>query len=86
MFWGYFSWRRKGPCYIWKVKIKKERKTAKEEINVWNFYEEAYPDESFVFNAVYGKRQRRAKKKKIDWYKYGIIIFEKKFLFFVFKY
>ena len=65
MFWGCFFWHRKGPCHIWKVEMEKERKAAKEEIDVWNlamesvlrqFYEEVYLDEFFVFNAVYGKR------------------------------
>ena len=75
--------------------MEKERKAAKEKIDVWNLamksvlrqlHEEIYPDEFFVFNAVYGKRQRRAKKRGIDWYRYDIIIFKKKLLSFAFKY
>jgi hypothetical protein len=94
MFWGCFSWYRKGPCHIWKVEMEKERKAAKEEIDAWNLamepvfrqlHEETYPDKFFVFGAAYGKRQRRAKKERIDWYRYGNIILEKKFLPFAFK-
>ena len=94
MFWGCFSWHRKGPCHIWKVEMEKERKAAKEEIDAWNLamepvlrqlHEEAHPDEPFVFDAAHGKRQRRAKKGGIDWYRYGTIILEKKLLPFAFK-
>jgi len=55
--------------------MEKERKAAKEEIDVWNlamesvlrqFYEEVYLDEFFVFNAAHSKRQRRAKKREIN--------------------
>jgi len=75
--------------------MEKKRKAAKKEIDAWNLamepvlrqlYKEAHPDESFVFDAAHGKRQRRAKKGGIDWYRYGTIIFEKKLLPFAFKY
>ena len=75
--------------------MEKERNAAKKKINIWNLaiepvlrqlYEEAHPDEPFVFDAAYSKRQRRAKKGGIDWYRYGIIILKKKLLFFAFKY
>ena len=75
MFWGCFSWHRKGPCHIWKVEMEKERKAAKEEIDAWNLamepilrqlHKETHPDESFVFDAAHGKRQRRAKKGGIN--------------------
>ena len=32
MFWGYFSYDKKGPCYIWKPETKKEREIAKKEL------------------------------------------------------
>ena len=32
MFWGCFSWDRKGPCHIWTAETAAERKQADEEL------------------------------------------------------
>ena len=75
--------------------MEKERKAAKEKINVQNLamepvlrqlYKEAHPDKSFIFDAAYDKRQRHAKKGEINWYRYDTIILKKKLLPFAFKY
>ena len=29
MFWAYFSYDEKGPCYVWEEKTKKEKEEAK---------------------------------------------------------
>jgi hypothetical protein len=36
MFWGCFSYDKKGPCYIWKVETQKEKEEAKRELAVVN--------------------------------------------------
>jgi hypothetical protein len=36
MFWGCFLYNWKGPCYIWKDKIDKEKQEAKEWIKQKN--------------------------------------------------
>jgi len=32
MFWGAFTYNRKGPCYIWALETKKERFIATAEV------------------------------------------------------
>ena len=34
MFWGGFSYDKKGPCHIWKNETVKEKKEAEEELEV----------------------------------------------------
>jgi len=36
IFWGCFSWYRKGPFHIWKPETEAEKKEAAEAINTWN--------------------------------------------------
>ena len=36
MFWGYFIYDFKGPCYIWKPQTKKELDESKSIIKIWN--------------------------------------------------
>jgi hypothetical protein len=36
MFWGCFSWNKKGPCHIWITETAKEREQANKELNELN--------------------------------------------------
>jgi hypothetical protein len=36
MFWGCFSYDKKGPCHIWKPETKTERAAAQKEIDKLN--------------------------------------------------
>ena len=36
MFWGCFSYDKKGPFHIWKAESTKEKKAAKEELKLLN--------------------------------------------------
>ena len=36
MFWGCFSYDKKGPCHIWKAETVQEKKQAKAQINKIN--------------------------------------------------
>jgi hypothetical protein len=36
MFWGCFSYDKKGPYHIWRTETKKEKKEAQEAIDQWN--------------------------------------------------
>ena len=36
MFWGSFSWYRKGPCHIWQPESEAEKKAAQEELKRLN--------------------------------------------------
>lgn len=40
MFWGCFSWDKKGPCHIWKSETAAEKKAAQKEIDKINKEEE----------------------------------------------
>jgi len=94
MFWGCFSYDRKGPCHIWQPETEKEKTEAMEEINQSNFdsepllkelWELINPGKTWHFDAAHGKMERRAKKGGIDWYRYWKIILEKKLLPFAFR-
>ncbi len=41
MFWGCFSYDKKGPCHIWKDETAAEKKEAQEFIDKWNSENEA---------------------------------------------
>ncbi len=95
MFWGCFSWYRKGPFHIWKSETEAEKKEVAEAIDTWNreaepvlkvIWEEENFGEIWKWDALTGKRERRAKRRGIDWYRYGKLILEGKFLSFVFRY
>jgi hypothetical protein len=36
MFWGCFSYDKKGPFHIWKIEIKKEKKIVQKELDAIN--------------------------------------------------
>lgn len=36
MFWGCFTWDKKGPCHIWKAETAKEKRIAKAKIDQMN--------------------------------------------------
>ena len=36
MFWGCFSYDKKGPCYIWEEETKKQKKEAEDWIEAQN--------------------------------------------------
>ena len=93
MFWGCFSYDRKGPCHIWKPESAAEKQAAKEEIDKWNnaaepiyreIWERDHPEETWHWNPDYGKRERRAKKGGINWFRYGDVVLDKKLLPFAF--
>jgi hypothetical protein len=89
MFWGCFSYDRKSFCHIWKPELNAGKQAAKEEIDAWNaaaesiykeIWQRDHPEEIWCWNADNGKRERRAKKGGIDWFRYGNIILDKKLL------
>ncbi len=54
MFWGCFSYYRKGPCHIWKPETEAQKKAAQKKIDTWNreaepllktIHMEKHPDE-----------------------------------------
>src|SRR6266498_1288675 len=58
MFWGCFSYYRKGPCHIWKPETEAQKKAAQEEIDTWNreaepllkaIHMEKHPDEPWAW-------------------------------------
>ncbi len=94
IFWGCFSYDRKGPCHIWQPETEKEKTETMEEINQSNFdsepllnelWELINPGKTWHFDAAHDKMERRAKKGGIDWYRYWKIILEKKLLSFAFR-
>ena len=36
MFWGYFTYNKKGPFYIWKAEIATQKKAAKADLKAQN--------------------------------------------------
>ena len=41
MFWGSFSYDKKGPCYIWRPETAQEKKTAEKELAEMNTTQES---------------------------------------------
>jgi hypothetical protein len=58
MFWGCFSYDKKGPCHIWEEETKKEKKEADKWLNVRN--EEFEPIKKLEWELTTGMRRLRA--------------------------
>ncbi len=104
MFWAYFFYDKKGPCYIWSKKIDLEKKVIQKKLDKWNEENEKRLKKEWKLTIALrrinlnrnpggkklvwkfiekrGKRVRKVKAGGIDWYRYGEIIFRKKFLSF----
>ena len=82
MFWGSFSYDRKGPCHIWKPETAQERKIAERQLNAMNAELEPILREEWELNmemARLGLRGQRGKKPQWKWdKKHGKLVRESK--------
>ena len=70
MFWGCYSWDKKGPCHIWQPETKKEKEEAKKEIDKLNKELEPIMREEWELNTKFsrvGLRNKPGKKPVWKW-------------------
>ena len=88
MFWGCFSWDRKGPCHVWTKETIAERKAADKELEELNISLKPELKMSWEisngvsrppgrrpqwrFNKANGKLVREGKSGGIDWFRYEL--------------
>ncbi|KAJ9220690.1 hypothetical protein DTO027B5_2217 [Paecilomyces variotii] len=68
MFWGCFSWDKKGPCHIWKPETAQEKKNAEKELEILNREREALCRQEWeLLNPMSRMSLRNSKGKKPVW-------------------